>query len=719
MFSIRSRARRRITALLASTGLAFFALQSLGDHASAAASDPYASLTGTVQLTSDILGNLGKITDEGAVDPAQTLSIGVALSRPDPAGEDAYLADVYNPASPDYRHFLSTAAWQQRFGVAADRYNRAVAWLQSGGLSTAPIAGNTEYILAQGSTAQVESLLRIGINNYRQTTTTTLFGDTTNFYANDTVPTVPANLGVLSIAGLENFSRMRSMYEIEQAAKARGLYTPDPNAPSVPAATHTGLTTPQDLWSIYDQPSNNRGAGESMAIFGWGCTEPSDGTCGSTDVTGSLRHDETTYNLPQIPIIINHYGQDPINDSGATGEWELDLPASTGMAPDADFEHLYFGNSGADPDILGAYNAWVSDPNAPRQGSSSFAGCEATPLTNSLPGGPGNPPTGPGATAVGNPNQDAYEAVLKAAVELGYTMFNSTGDLGANGCPYSFDTALNGVTPTETQINNYPSSSNYVTAVSGTVLYWTGGHGDTGPAARFLEYSWTHSGGGTSLFISAPSWQQAAGFHTNNTSAPGISFPCTTDWHTTPNAYPPGTLCKGVPDVAAQSGDVLTNGYFAGGGTSLSSPLWLGMWTRIQAASSNPGRLGFATPLLYANNANATHYEHDFFDVGGTVPAYSPGTTDDATISSCEPAPGAYSCSGSGWDYASGWGSPDVTNLMKDLDNGNTSPVAFVPAVSTPEAPVTALLAASGLGIALVMGAVRRRRILRSTTSAA
>src|SRR5438128_12462688 len=44
---------------------------------------------------------------------------------------------------------------------------------------------------------------------------------------------------------------------------------------------------------------------------------------------------------------------------------------------------------------------------------------------------------------------------------------------------------------------------------------------------------------------------------------------------------------------SAQSGDIVSNGYQitvggkkdqAGGGTSLSSPLWLGMWTRIQAA---------------------------------------------------------------------------------------------------------------------------------------
>ena len=49
---------------------------------------------------------------------------------------------------------------------------------------------------------------------------------------------------------------------------------------------------------------------------------------------------------------------------------------------------------------------------------------------------------------------------------------------------------------------------------------------------------------------------------------------------------------------------------YPGGGTSLSSPLWMGMWTRIQAAApkvgdSYPG-VGFANPTLYAQ-FNSSH----------------------------------------------------------------------------------------------------------------
>src|SRR5207244_12576464 len=80
--------------------------------------------------------------------------------------------------------------------------------------------------------------------------------------------------------------------------------------------------------------------------------------------------------------------------------------------------------------------------------------------------------------------------------------------------------------------------------------------------------------------------------------------------------------CRGTPDVAAQSGDIASNGYgivaagetaYPGGGTSLSSPLWMGMWSRIQAAAP-AGGLGFADETFYKVPSS------DFFDVGGLSP---------------------------------------------------------------------------------------------------
>jgi subtilase family serine protease len=170
------------------------------------------------------------------------------------------------------------------------------------------------------------------------------------------------------------------------------------------------------------------------------------------------------------------------------------------------------------------------------------------------------------------------------------------------------------------------------------VLYTT----TTIPAARVAEYAWTFGGGGDSLLISAPRYQRGT---------PGLFLPCvaTSDGRLTNLGQP----CRGVPDVAAQSGDVLTNGYqivvagqdFVGGGTSLSSPLWAGMWARVNQSAGGSG-YGFANETIYRLGKNPVTAHRDFFDVTVGVN-------------------GLYAAL-PGWDYVSGFGTPRLTNLIAD-----------------------------------------------------
>ncbi|MHB8507635.1 MAG: S53 family peptidase [Candidatus Dormibacteria bacterium] len=577
-----------------------------------------ATSTGVTMLRGDVLHGLRGLTPVGRVSPDRPIYVGIGLSREDPAGENAYLKAVYDPANPIFHQFLDSVSFENRFGVPLPRYAATLAWLHGGELTTRAIPGTRDYILATGTAARVERLFRVALNEYSY--------QGQRFYANDSPPTVPASLGVLGVAGLQDWAHPRLVGQ----------------QPGRPAALKTGSTTPQDLWSIYHQPGDNQGQGQSIAVFGWGLTD---------GVQLNLDKFETRYKLlGKVPLDIHHYGQGTITDNSGLGEWLLDTTATVGMAPAVDFERLYFGVTGLDPDMIAAYNAWDGDSNGPRQGSSSFAGCEEAPGTDGLGGGPGNPP---GTVIAGNPNQDLYEAALKKAVGLGRTMFASTGDIGGNGCP-AVNLVLNGVTLVPTQVNTYPAVSQYVVAVGGTVLYWNDGP----PSTRALEYSWTHTGGGSSFFV-------AAGDYQGLIPAPGLLARCIVDGHGNPYS-PAGPPCRGIPDVAAQSGDLLGNGYVSGGGTSLSAPLWNGMWTRIQAASSNPAGTGFANPLIYTNNADATKYARDFLDIGGIS---------TQTAITCNGPDGPYHCSHPGWDYVSGWGAPDVSNLMLDLV-GKTNPVS-------------------------------------------
>jgi pseudomonalisin len=586
----------------------------------------------TVRLTQDVVHHLDAATLLGPVPSGQQITVGVSLRNPNEAGEDAYLKALYDPSSPSYQQFLDPDAFNQQFGVPAATVQAAQSWLAGGGLKVATVGGATNYLLASGTAAQVSTLFATPLNRY------TAGGRT--FYANAQAPAVPSSLQVLTVLGLNNLNFFTTP-RVAATGKPSTTAQPVPSATNVPV---TGLLSPKALWSIYDQPATNRGNGQSMAIFGWGTTP---------DTITHLRAYESEFGLPQVPVSINYYGatDTPDTNDGAQTEWDLDVDASTGMAPDVLSETLYFGHHNTDADVLASIVAWVNDRKGPSQGSASYGECENIPAAQPVIGTDGMEAPG--------------DAALKQAAIEGRTLFSSTGDTGSS-CPV-IPANTNGVATQAYPGLNYPSASPYAVAVGGTVLNSDGAN----PPKRFSETGWEFTGGGNSTVIPAGSYQTGV--------APTH---CATDATGTP--YVPGTapLCRATPDVAAISGDVATgNGMMItdgdgadqqGAGTSLSSPLWLGMWTRIQAAAAKKG-LGFANYSLYKAGKSSA-YGNDFFDVtvGDNVPY----------------------AAGPGWDNVTGWGTPDVAHLMQDL-TGRLTPAknvaAPVPATPTPTTSCTSL----------------------------
>ncbi len=107
-----------------------------------------------------------------------------------------------------------------------------------------------------------------------------------------------------------------------------------------------------------------------------------------------------------------------------------------------------------------------------------------------------------------------------------------------------------------------------------------------------------------------------------------------------------GLIGDGFPEV--------WNGLvFNTGGTSLAGPLWAGMWARVNAAAPRDAdqvpSAGFAAPLIY-RTAQTT-----------------PGAFYDVTVGDNQPYPAL-----PGYDNATGWGPPNLTALMADVDHRTT-----------------------------------------------
>jgi subtilase family serine protease len=675
---------RRPATTVAAVGsvLALTALGAGGFAPPAAAATPSSYRDTPLQMVPAMLPGLNHATYLGAAPAGRVLTFGVAVTGADPQGESQLQAAQDNPSSPYYHQWLTPTEFSAEFGVPADREDAIVSWLQAGGAKVLPATGSGTYIEASATVADLQSLFKVTEGSY----TVGTGAGAISFVANMDPPQVPSGFQIAAVSGLDTLRQFRPsdltstpLTAADRAALATRAHdeatgVPDVNAPIVATAT----LQPRDLWSIYDQPSTDLGQGETSGMFGEG---------ESDSAITQLRLFETSEGFPKVPVRVVRTEGDSTDDAAYgdnTGsiEWYLDVQALTGMAPDLSQLDMYFSKTLYDPDVFQSFSYWANDPNGPTQMNASFGECETDP-GNAVFGPLSQQPYG---SELGDELEPVGEPILEQATMEGRTLFASAGDDGS-GCPAVVVPVLgaaNGVAPQALPIVNYPAASDYAVGVGGTVLTFTGS-GDSGPtpATRTEEGSWTDTGGGASHFLAEPAFQDGVS---------AVDLPCAT----TPSGSlyaNPDQICRGVPDVAALSGNITGNGYFiyidgspsAEGGTSLSSPLTVGMWTRIQAASNKVSSsgvhgLGFAAPVLYGQydyqtNGENGSYGRDFFDV----------TQEEDGVSN-----GAY-MPGPGWDYTSGLGVMNVGGLLKDLD-GTETPVA---SEASPEAPATAACTAT------------------------
>lgn len=239
---------------------------------------------------------------------------------------------------------------------------------------------------------------------------------------------------------------------------------------------------------------------------------------------------------------------------------------------------------------------------------------------------------------------------FQLAKAAGITVLASAGDAGAtNGA--SFANA------------DFPASDPLVTAVGGTegLPYPLGlcvyrrkndscGYGseqvwnENQPAIGVVAAS----GGAPSLFFPEPSWQAEAGIDLATRATPDVAY----------NAAVNGGVLvywSAVPGAA---------GFYFVGGTSAGAPQWAAIFAIANELSAGKGLgpIGFVNPTLY-RLAQTGAYSKDFHDI----------TEGDNRLAGTPVGFTAHT----GWDDASGWGTPNVANLVRDLvacEKTNTCP---------------------------------------------
>jgi kumamolisin len=386
--------------------------------------------------------------------------------------------------------------------------------------------------------------------------------------------------------------------------------------------SHTGCISPTDMRVAYNVPSNLTGAGQAIAVIMQG--------------PGPMASDLTTFwTACNVPQSIGNYTCIPINGgipspTGSEFEGSLDVEWASGMAPGAAVR-FYDIPELDDIDAVAALTQVNTDrltvPNL-NVVTMSFGSSEAmTTADDNL----------------------AFHNIFGILQNEGVTLLASSGDGGSNpdasGATNNYGTGANFPLDVE-----YPASDPYVTSVGGTDLELNSDGSIEVETAWFLDTDSSNgaSGGGISSIYARPSWQVGASLPAGNTRlVPDVAADAFTGTMSSQSMF--------VIYENSRSGNLPFSSQTTGGaGTSFSSPIWAGICACLNQARQNAGQasLGLLGPKIY--------------------PLLGTSAFHDITASGTR-GNGAYAA-GVGYDYLTGLGSPNVTNLVADLVHGVINP---------------------------------------------
>jgi len=584
---------------------------------------------------------LSRLAPRGQLAATNEMHLAIGLPLHPAAGLETYLAEVYDPASPHYRQFLSPDGFTARFGPTEADYAAVKEFARTNGLTVTTTYANRLVLDVTGPAGAVEKAFHLTLRTYRHPT------EARDFYAPDAEPRVDAALPVADIQGLSDYWRPHPRLVVHPGVvgkvgrtrqlvgwsagletcdtadlEVRDTKTPPTSSgraarlePAVrsrelskfgSAPDGSGSYFGDDFRNAYVPGTTLTGAGQSVGLLEF------DGFYTNDIAAYAVAAGNGRTNIAVQMVLVDDFDGTPTGASG-DGEVSVDIEMAMAMAPGlAAIVVFEAPQNGSQNDLLEAMLA-----------------ASGTVKNLSCSWGWGGGPSG------------TTDNIFTNMAAVGQSFFNASGDSDA------FTSGTNSVNGVDNPaLENAPSSCPIITQVGGTTLTMLGSG-----AAYGLETAWNRdvefgsgddgqgSSGGISADYAIPGWQA----NLPNLAGAGGS-----------------TTLRNIPDVALTAENIYViyggsgGGTGGNGGTSCAAPLWAGFTALVneQAAANGKSPVGFINPALYAI-AEGPNYAACFHDV----------TTGNNTWSG---SPNAFYAT-NGYDLCTGLGTPKGTNLINAL----------------------------------------------------
>ena len=310
----------------------------------------------------------------GSVAATTQVPLEISLKPRDQAGLDAFLREVSDPASPQYKHYLTVPQYAAAYGATDAQIAEVAKYLRAQGLSVGAATANHLTLAASGTAAQVEKAFGVQLNTFHTAGR--------DVFANTTAPTLPADVAsvVSGVAGLSTTSIRTAANHVDSNA-----------------APHAGtVLTPTKARGGYNLTSSisagDNGSGQTVGLVEFSAYSAS---------AVSAYNSKYSLGAPAATVVKVDGGT---TDTSGSVEDELDIEVVNALAPKANVKVYEAPNSDAGEVAL--YAALVSAD---------------VPVISSSWGEPENQEN----------NLASDDADFKEAAAQGQSVFAASGDSGA------------------------------------------------------------------------------------------------------------------------------------------------------------------------------------------------------------------------------------------------------------------------------------------------
>jgi subtilase family serine protease len=370
--------------------------------------------------------------------PTQRLSLAIGLPLRNQEELDALLQQLYDPASPNFHHYLTPEQFTARFGPTENDYQLLMDFAKSNGLRVTVTHPNRVVLDVEGTVVDIQKAFHTTLRTYRHPK------EAREFYAPDVEPSVDVAVPILHISGLDNYSLPHPNFRIKPTDASTGA-TPQNGSGSGPGGNYRG----GDFRNAYVPGTALNGAGQSVGLLQFDGFYPNDIS------TYASQSGQPNIALTVVPVD-GGLSQPSTNVLGVS-EVSLDIEMVMSMAPGLSRIYVFEAPNGSPwVDLL---NVMVTYTNI-LQFSCSW-----------------------GDPIPGRIDQTA-ERIFQQMAAQGQSFFNASGDTDAfsDGVPF-------------------PSESPYITQVGGTTLTttnggvylservwnWGGGQGSSGGISTYYD----------------------------------------------------------------------------------------------------------------------------------------------------------------------------------------------------------------------------------------